>query len=129
MPDSLKPSYEAIMTIKGSIQNAPTLEMGPERYSAAIAPLLSLVNQWSTQIPLLLTEVGPNTSINLVFAIRKELYIGPQFTQRIFRLSPAALLLAFQEFQDFIHKLIKAQKVKQPAVTTSLVCFILHKQR
>lgn len=81
-----------------------------------IAPLLSSVNLWSTQIPALLDGTGSSSSLNLVFAIRKDLFVAPQFVQSIMGIPLADLPAPFQEFISFIHKLIDAQKTDKDKV-------------
>ena len=123
MPDILNPTYEAIVLAQDAIQRTVKLSMASEDYPKLISPWLTMVNQWATQIPVMLREVGPNTSINLVFSIRKDLFLDPHYTHPVFHLPPSELPLEFQEFQDFIRKLIRAQKVEQPVGLASLVSF------
>ena len=121
MSTALNPAYQSIVIIKSSIQNALKSGLPPDILPGVIAPLLSTINQWSSQIPIMLTETGVATSTNLVFAIRKELFIAPQFTRNVLNTPLEKLPTAFQEFQSFIHKLIDAQKGDQPAPKVRLV--------
>jgi len=65
----------------------------------------------------MLEGAGSPGTANLVFAIRKDLFIGPQFNQSVLGIPLAELPTPFQEFLNFIHKLIEAQmkdKEKSP---------------
>ena len=81
------------------------------RPAAVISPLLDRVNEWSGQIPIMLAGSGMSASANLIFAIRKDLFVAPQYTLSIFGSALVDLPLPFQAFVSFIHKLIEAQKV------------------
>ena len=80
--------------------------------AATIAPQLALVNQWSDQIPLLVDSADSPAGVNLVFAIRKDLYVAPQFTQCILGIPASDLPPAFPAFLAMIFKLIGAQKTE-----------------
>ena len=112
MSTVLIPPYQSIVVIKNSILSALEADLAGCVKAHAIAPLLNTVNQWSSQIPIMLTEVGINTSANLIFDIRKELYVQPLYSRNVFGLPPAELPPGFREFQNFIHKLIGAQKAE-----------------
>lgn len=117
----LNPSYATIATIRSSIQNTLKTDLPSEMLINAISPFLISVNQWSTQIPSMLDGVGSPASVNLVFAIRKDLFVAPQFTQTVMGTALADLPAPFQEFNSFIHKLIDAQKTdKVPSKVISL---------
>jgi hypothetical protein len=121
MATVLNPTYQSIVVVKTSIQNALKTGLPGEMLGGAIAPLLSTVNQWATQIPIMLSEVGPNTSVNLIFAIRKELFVAPLFVRNVLGIPLMDLPAPFQEFQSFIHKLIEAQKAEQATPKVRLV--------
>jgi hypothetical protein len=108
MSASLNPSSQTIAAIKNSIQNTLKSNIAPEVLPSVVAPLVSTVNTWSTQIPSLLESVS---SINQIFDIRSLIFVGPRFTQNVFDVPFTELPPAFQEFMAFIHKLIEAQKV------------------
>jgi hypothetical protein len=110
MSTVLVPPYSTIATIHTTIQNTLKAELPPNLVINAIAPYLTSVNQWASQIPALLEGPGPSASANLVFAIRKDLFVAPQFTQSVMGPSMADLPAPFQEFLAFIRKLIDAQK-------------------
>lgn len=110
MATSLTPPISTIVAIKSSIQDAVKTNLPPSMLAYAIAPLLTSVNQWSTQIPIMLAETGTNTSINLVFSIRKDLYNPPGFSQNTLGLTSSELPGPFQDFQSFCHKLMDAQQ-------------------
>lgn len=109
MANTLVPSVVAVATIKTSIANALATDLPSEVRASMIAPLLAQVNQWASQIPVLV-ETLDHTPANLVFSIRKELFLTPPFTQCVLGIPIPELPSAFQEFLNFIHKLIDAQK-------------------
>lgn len=110
MSSTLNPTLATIATVRGSIQTALKVDLPANLIVNGIAPYLSSVNLWSNQIPTMLEGAGPSTSANLVFAIRKDLFLPPQFTQSILGIALAELPAPFQEFVAFTHKLIEAQK-------------------
>ncbi len=83
------------------------MELSADQQASVIAPLLSTVNQWSSQLPILLEGTSP---LNLVFSIRKDLFITLSFSQCVLGISLVDLPAPFQEFITFIQKLIEAQK-------------------
>jgi hypothetical protein len=107
----LNPSYQTMSSIRSSIQATLKSELPPDVLAGVVAPFLLTVNQWSTQIPVLLEGTGSAASVNLVFAIRSDLFQAPRFTQNIFGLLMGDLPVPFQDFMSFIHKLIDAQKI------------------
>ena len=113
MSGTLSPSIVNVAGICTTIQATIKSDLGPELAASTIAPLLSVVNRWASQIPVMLEGTGPSNSANLVFAIRKDLFDSPQFTQCVLGVPVAELPAAFQEFMDFIHKLIEAQKAEK----------------
>ena len=115
MSSVLNPSHSTMVTIRSSIQNTLKADLPPEMLINAIAPFLTSVNQWSTQIPLIIEGTG-SSSVNLIFAIRKDLFVAPQFTQSVMGTALADLPAPFQEFISFIHKLIDAQKTDKVPV-------------
>lgn len=110
MSSVLNPSYQTILSIRSSIQATLKSELAPEVLAGVVAPFLLTVNQWSTQIPVLLEGTGSAASVNLVFAIRSDLFVAPRFTQNVFGITFGDLPTPFQDFVSFIHKLIEAQK-------------------
>ena len=125
---SLNPSYATIATIRTSIQNTLKADLPPTILATLIAPNLTAVNQWSSQIPAVLEGSGPSSGANLVFAIRKDLFIAPPFLQSVMGIPLPDLPAPFQEFMNFIHELIDIQKVERekptPRVRRSLVSLI-----
>ena len=115
MPATLNPPYASLVTIRTSIQNALKTDLPPDMLANAIMPLLTTVNQWSSQISIMLQDSGSVISINLIVSIRKDLFVAPTFSQTVLGPSVAELPPPFQEFQNFIHKLIDAQKADRPA--------------
>lgn len=107
----LDPPIATVQSLKANITSALQAVALPATMRAdAIAPLLASINKWATQIPLMLDTPSSPASANLVFAIRKELFVAPAFTQSVFGLPPTALPPPFQEFLSFILCLIEAQK-------------------
>jgi hypothetical protein len=107
MANTLSPSFSAMATVRSSIQNCMKMELSTEQQASVIAPLLSTVNQWSSQLPTLLEGTG---ALNLVFSIRKDLFTAPSYSQCVLGISLTDLPSPFQEFVGFIQKLIEAQK-------------------
>ena len=108
---SLNPSLTTVLTIKESILHTLQNHALPASTRAAIiAPQLAIVNQWSDQIPLVLEPDVPGNA-NAIFAIRKDLYAAPQFTQCVLGVPATELPPAFSAFLSMILKLIGAQKV------------------
>jgi len=84
-------------------------DLPAEVRATVIAPLLAQVNQWSTQIPLVLE--GPGCLyVNLIFAIRKDLFHSPQFRLSTLGISISELPPPFIEFLAFTSRLIESQK-------------------
>ena len=107
MANILSPSLSAMATVRSSIQSCMKMELSADQQASVIAPLLSTVNQWSSQLPILLEGTSP---LNLVFSICKDLFIAPSFSQCVLGISLVDLPAPFQEFVTFIQKLIEAQK-------------------
>jgi hypothetical protein len=121
MSAALYPSFQTMASLKTSIQNTLKLDVPPDALANVVAPLVSTVNQWSTQIPLLLDNSGSATNVNLIFAIRHDLFVAPRYTQNVFGLPLSDLPAPFQEFVAFIHKLIEAQKSDKPVPKVRLI--------
>jgi hypothetical protein len=122
MSAPLDPSLAVMSTIRTTIQNNLKADLPSDLLANIVAPFLSQVNRWSTQIPVILEGSGPPLAANLVFAIRKDLFGGPQFNHCVLATSASELPAPFQEFQEFISKLIEAQKGDpkfQPKVSPS----------
>ena len=81
MSSSLSPSYMTMSAVKHAIATNLKSEMPGDLVTNAIALLLNTVNEWSTQIPAMLEGGGSSSSANLIFAIRKELFVAPAYTQ------------------------------------------------
>ena len=113
--------------VKHAIATNLKSEMPGDLVTNAIAPLLNTVNEWSTQIPAMLEGGGSSSSANLIFAIRKELFVAPAYTQCVLGTSPNNLPASFGEFLHFIQKLIEAQKSDKDPVATKVnlhyICF------
>lgn len=108
---TLDPSLDTVQAIKDSIFATLQNHALPVSARAAIiAPQLAIVNQWSDQIPLVLEHPDAPTPVNLVFAIRKDLYTAPQFVYCVLGIPALELPPAFPAFLSMILKLIGAQK-------------------
>lgn len=110
MSSVLNPSFQTMSAIRQSIQNILKTDIAPEVMPSIVAPLLISVNQWASQIPAVLDGTGSAASVNLVFAIRSDLFVPPRFSTNVFNIPLAELPAPFQEFMAFIYKLIEAQK-------------------
>jgi hypothetical protein len=109
-PGFLDPSTDAMALIRSSIQSTLRTNLPASLIANSIAPMLSQVNQWSNQIPSLFDSSGPSTGLNIVFGIRKDLFIGPPYVKTVFGLNVADLPNVFQDFLSFTTKLIDLQK-------------------
>jgi len=125
---SLHPSIQNVQTIKDNIFSVLQNHALPASMRAAlIGPQLAMVNEWSDQINLVLEHPEAPTPVNLVFAIRKDLFVAPQFVQCLLGVPAAELPPAFSVFLAMIHKLISAQKTdkEKPAVKVNPFAFSL----
>jgi len=95
--------------------------------AALIGPQLAMVNEWSDQTNLVLEHSEAPAPVNLVFAIRKDLFISPQYTQCSIGVLAAELPPAFPAFLAMILKLIGAQKTdkEKPIVKVCLLMFYI----
>lgn len=132
MATVLNPSFQTMSVIRQSIQNTLKTDIPQDVMPSIIAPMLVTVNQWANQIPAVLGGAGSAASVNLVFAIRTDLFVAPRFTSNVFNVPLADLPAPFQEFIAFIHKLIEAQKTDKEK-NAPKVCgssgFTLHKSQ
>jgi len=110
MANNLNPSYNAVCSIKSSITTTLSTELPPGIRAGMIAPLLVQVNQWTSQISLMLESTASPTPSNVVFAICKDLFLAPFFTQSSLGIASADLPTPFHDFLAFIVKLNEAQK-------------------
>jgi hypothetical protein len=106
MPSTLEPTPEVVRKYRTDIQSL--LQTDGKLKIAMVALLLAEINNWATQIPVLLESVA---CINHVFDIRGDLFTAPRFTTNVFNVPFSDLPPAFHDFMNFIHKLIEAQKV------------------
>ena len=111
MSSVLNPSLATMTAFKNTIVSTLKNDLPSEVLANAVAPILSCVNQWSTQIPALLEGTGNTNGANMIFAIRKELFVAPQFTTSVLGIALADLPAPFQEFSNFIRDLQDAQRV------------------
>ncbi len=126
MSTVLDPSFQTISNIQESIQGILKMGAPAAVQSGMIAPFLSFVNQWSSQIPAMLDKSNSPNSANLVFAIRQDLFVGPRYTQNVLGIPLLDLPIPFQEFVSFIHQLIEAQKVDRDRPIPKVCPFMLY---
>lgn len=108
---SLHPTIPTVQSIRDNIYSVMQNHALPSSMRAAlIGPQLGMVNEWSDQITLVLDHSEAPAPVNLVFAIRKELFIAPQYTQCLLNIPATELPSAFPAFLAMILKLIGAQK-------------------
>jgi hypothetical protein len=123
---SLNPTLATVQGLKDGILSVlQNHAMSPMDRSQCIASMLTIVNQWSTQIPLVLDNNDAPANVNLVFAIRKDLYLAPQFTTCVLEVPGTSLPPAFASFLSMILKLIGAQKPDREKLPVK-VCFYFH---
>ena len=127
---ALHPSIQNVQSIKDNISSVMQNQALPaSMHAALIGPQLAMVNEWSDQINLVLDHPEAPSPVNLVFAIRKDLFIAPQYTQCSLTGVPTAELPpAFPAFLAMILKLIGAQKTdkEKPIVKVASVIFSMH---
>lgn len=124
---SLNPSLSTAQFVKDSIAvTVQNTSLPASARAACIAPQLAIINQWADQIQLVLTNPDAPANVNLVFAIRKDLYQAPLFSQNVLGIPVLELPPAFAAFQSLIHKLISAQKTdkEKPPVKVTLLSLI-----
>lgn len=128
MSTTLCPTPAHVVSIRSSIQGYVSGNLPTAMKPNMVAPLLTAVNQWSTQIPVLLESVS---SINQVFDIRSDLFTAPRFLTNVFNIPFGDLPPPFHEFMTFISKLIEAQKVNREKAPpkASHVSFIIRSAR
>ena len=124
---TLNPTLATVLAIKDNIASTvQNVALPASTRAALIAPQLAMVNQWTDQIPLVLDNPDAPASVNLVFAIRKDLFAGPQFFQCVLSTPGSELSPAFAAFLSMISKLIGAQKTDRdkPPLKVRLPSFL-----
>ena len=121
MSATLNPSVPTVTSIRASIQAMLKAEMPADLLATSVAPLLVNVNKWADQIPAVLEGPGA-VNVNLVFSIRKDLFVVPSFTQSTFGPVLAELPAPFKDFINFTYKLIEAQKPNDKDKPVPKVC-------
>ena len=119
MSSPLNPSVTVVQAVLSSIQSIVKAELPKEQAALSIAGLLTSVNLWATQIPVVLEGSPSGVYANIIFAIRKELFHAPQFVKCILG-DLNDLPPQFQEFLNFIWKLIEAQRIESPKVAAKV---------
>lgn len=107
---SLIPEFATIAATRGNIITILKAGLPLDTSSSIIASSLSLVNQWATQIPLVLSSKAPSNALELVFAIRKDLFVAPSFEETTLDIPVADLPDSFRTFLAFSRELSQAQK-------------------
>ena len=124
---SLVPCLATVQLVKDSICHTLQNTTGSLTDRAAfIAPQLAIVNQWADQIPLVLENPDAPANVNLVFAIRKDLFVAPQYVHSVLGIPAVELPPPFAAFLSMILKLIGAQKSdkEKPAVKVLFLFFL-----
>lgn len=114
MSNELVPNISEVIILKSSISGTLGMSLPAATRANMIGPLLQSVLPWGTQIPLMLEGNGPSASANLLFAIRKELFIPPSFSASVLGIPLVELPAPFQEFVALIQKVQEAQKDNAP---------------
>jgi hypothetical protein len=109
----LSPSFETASSLIETIQKEVAKKGDQVELANLVSSLLIPINQWSNQIPQMLSGPTPFKSANLIFSIRKELF--PAKDTNVFGKALADLPQTIQFFDSFVHKLMDAQeKAKKP---------------
>lgn len=127
---SLHPSVPTVQTVKDNVlaimQNH---SLTPSLRASLIATQLDTVNEWSDQINLVLDHSDAPNPANLVFSIRKDLFIAPHFTQCLLTGVPTGELPpAFPAFLALILKLIDAQKTDKEKPPIKVRFYFSHRR-
>lgn len=120
---SIAPSFAVIAAVRADIIGALKSGNPPDVIAAQIAPSLFYVNQWASQIPLLLAGSGPGSCLDLVFTIRKDLFVPPAYTQLSFGTLVGDQPESFQVFTAFVRDIISAQKAEKPVQKVRFLYF------
>ena len=126
MSSTLNPTPAMMAAYKGSIVSTLKNDLPVDVLASTVAPILTCVNQWASQIPAMLEGPSPSPNANIIFAIRKELFQPPQYINNIFGKPLSELPAPFQEFANFIRDLQDAQKVERerPVVKVRFSVFL-----
>jgi hypothetical protein len=109
---SINPSFAVAAAIRADIVTILKARVNPEETAKSISPSLAVINQWATQIPLLLA--GPNSGcLDVVFALRKDLFNGPNYIQPSIGLAMEQLPESFHIFINMTREVIALQKPAQ----------------
>jgi hypothetical protein len=122
---ALTPSFGVAAAIRADIIGFLRSRGSPEEMANNIAPSLSVINQWSTQIPLLLSPNSPPGCMDLIFSLRKDLFVGPLFVLSVFGTPICDLPEPFQKFSTFIREVIASQKSDKPHQKVRFLIFLI----
>lgn len=119
---SLAPSLGVATAIRADIITALKSRGSPEEMMTIISPSLTVINQWATQIPFLIS-VPP--ALDLLFAMRKDLFNGPTFVVSSFGIPLVDLPEPFRTFSTLIRDVITAQKADKPPSKVRSLYFLI----
>ena len=121
---SINPSFAVAAAIRADIVTILKARANPEETAKSISPSLAVINQWATQIPLLLA--GPNSGcLDVVFALRKDLFNGPNYIQPSIGLAMEQLPESFHIFINMTRDVIALQKPDKPSQKVRFCLFYL----
>jgi hypothetical protein len=107
---ALSPSPGVAAAIRTDIITALKARNSPEELSILLGPSLAAINQWANQLPLLLQN---SPALDLLFAIRKDIFNGPSFAVSSFGIPLMDLPEPFRAFSTLIRDAIAAQKAEK----------------
>src|ERR1700689_2307208 len=122
---TISPSFAVASAIRADIIFVLKSRNSPEDMATSISPSLAIINQWATQVPLLLASPTPGC-LEVLFALRKDLFNGPNYVQPSIGLALEQLPEAFQVFINLTREVISLQKNEKPPVKvwSSLLYYI-----
>ena len=123
---TLDPNFDTATAIKDNIAITVQSTLPASVHAASIAPQLAIINQWAEQIPTVLNGPDGSANANLIFAIRKDLFIAPQFIQCVLGIPVSDLPIDFQGFLSMILKLIGAQKPDKEKPPIKVFFFLIY---
>ena len=122
---TILPSFAVASAIRADIITILKSRASPDEMGKSISPSLTIINQWATQIPFLLASPSPGC-LDVLFALRKDLFNGPNYVQPSIGLALEQLPEAFQVFINMTREVILLQKNEKPPVKvcSSLLYYI-----
>jgi hypothetical protein len=107
---ALCPSHGVAGAIRADILTVLKSRSSPEELATLIGPSLAAINQWANQLPLLLSNA---LALDLLFALRKDIFNGPAFVISSFGTPLVDLPEPFRAFSTLIRDVIAVQKVEK----------------